>query len=189
MHHTWKLVFPKFPVPWPGHTAVVVFFVISGYVIAHAAAHPNASLRLYAGNRVARLLSVSIPAILLGLFIAPVVGTSMINNSGPMDLSVMEMVARSVLNLFFLGQSWRLDFTLPYNPPFWSPCFEVWYYAIFAAWTYSPKRFMLLTTAAMALLAGPKILLLMPVWLLGVAIYRWTSKMAQGEPLACLLSD
>ena len=187
LHHTWELVFPKFSLPWPGHTAVVVFFVISGYVIAHAAAHPNASLRLYAGNRLARVLSVSIPAILLGLFIAPMAGTSMINNAGPMDLSVTEMVAHSVFNLFFLGQSWGFDFNPPYNPPFWSLCFEVWYYAIFAAWAYSPKRFRLLTTATAALLAGPKILLLMPVWLLGVAIYRWAPKMAQGYALALFM--
>ena len=187
LHHTWELVFPKFPLPWPGHTAVVVFFVISGYVIAHAAAHPNASLRLYAGNRLARVLSVSIPAILLGLFIAPMAGTSMINNAGPMDLSILDMVANSVFSLFFLGQSWGFDFNPPYNPPFWSLCFEVWYYVIFAAWTYSSKRFRLLATVITMLLAGPKILLLMPVWLLGVAIYRWAPKMPQSYALALFM--
>lgn len=36
LHHTWPLLFPDFPLPWPGHSAVVVFFVLSGYVIAHA---------------------------------------------------------------------------------------------------------------------------------------------------------
>jgi hypothetical protein len=40
-----------------------------------------------------------------------------------------------------------------------------------------------------ALLAGPKILLLMPVWLLGVAIYRWVPKMAKGYVLALFVTS
>ena len=36
LFHLWPQWFPGFPLPWPGHAAVIVFFVLSGFVIAHA---------------------------------------------------------------------------------------------------------------------------------------------------------
>lgn len=185
LHHTWELVFPTFPLPWPGHAAVVVFFVISGFVIAHATAHPQCDFQSYTGSRVARILSVSVPAILLGVLISPWAGLAPIPNSGPMAMGASELIWRTLVNLLFIGQSWGMDVTPPYNPPFWSLCFEVWYYAIFAAWTYAPRQIRVLLTLLLCVMAGPKILLLMPVWLLGIAIYRW--RPAMGQPAALVL--
>jgi peptidoglycan/LPS O-acetylase OafA/YrhL len=77
----------------------------------------------------------------------------------------------------FVGQAWFLDSTPPLNGPFWSLNYEAWYYAIFGAWTYLPRRTRALVATMLAILAGPKILLLMPCWLLGVLVYwnigRW----------------
>lgn len=164
LHHTWPLVFPQLPLPWPGHSAVVVFFVLSGYVITHAS-RPELGVRLYAQHRAARILPVSLAAILLSICISPIVGTTPIPYSGPMEFNALN----ALLNAVFLGQSW-VDIAPPFNPPFWSLNYEVWYYIIFGAWIYAPNR---LIAVAAAVLAGPHILLLLPVWLLGVALYRW----------------
>src|SRR3954468_17403598 len=46
-------------------TAVIVFFVLSGYVIAHVLATRENTLTEFATSRLARLYSVAIPALLL----------------------------------------------------------------------------------------------------------------------------
>src|SRR5438270_9524015 len=48
-----------------GHDAVILFFVLSGYVIAWVAERREPDLRAYAVNRLSRLYSVVVPAILL----------------------------------------------------------------------------------------------------------------------------
>jgi hypothetical protein len=45
----------------------------------------------------------------------------------------------------------------------------VWYYILFGLWCYRRSRVLLL---ACAVLAGPRVLLLLPVWLLGVWLQR-----------------
>jgi peptidoglycan/LPS O-acetylase OafA/YrhL len=170
LHHTWPLVFPQFPLPWPGHSAVVVFFVLSGYVITHAS-HLDLGIRLYAQHRAARVLPVSLAAILLSVCISPIVGNTPVPYSGPMEFNVLN----ALLNAVFLGQSW-IDVAPPFNPPFWSLNYEVWYYIIFGAWIYAPSR---LIAVAAAVLAGPHILLLLPVWLLGVVLYKWMPTLDQ----------
>lgn len=70
LHHTWPIVFPSFPLPWPGHSAIVTFFVLSGYVIAHSA-RPEVGLRAYAYNRIARILPVTLAAMMLSVAISP----------------------------------------------------------------------------------------------------------------------
>ncbi len=48
-----------------GNDAVMVFFVLSGYVIAYTAATRDHELGTYTVNRLARLYSVALPAVLL----------------------------------------------------------------------------------------------------------------------------
>ena len=58
------------------------------------------------------------------------------------------------------------------EPAFWSLCYEVWYYAIFAGFYYPKSRLSKCGWGfAIATLAGPKILLFMPCWLLGALLY------------------
>ncbi len=64
LSHTWPVLFPAHPLPWPGHQAVVVFFVLSGFVICHAA-RPGLTLSEYALHRCARIWSVAPPALIL----------------------------------------------------------------------------------------------------------------------------
>jgi peptidoglycan/LPS O-acetylase OafA/YrhL len=183
LSHTWSLVFPDFPVPWPGHSAVVIFFVLSGYVIGHVSDRPGTTARVYARHRAARILSVSLPALLLAIAIAPFVGTHPIHAAGDLSMDGATFWRSIWINMFFLGQVWTNNIFPPYNVPFWSLTYEVWYYAIFGAWKFGGSKRVLLTLIVAAM-AGPLILLMMPVWLLGVALSRRMPRLSQGQALA-----
>jgi peptidoglycan/LPS O-acetylase OafA/YrhL len=62
-----------------------------------------------------------------------------------------------------------------FNVPYWSLNYEAWYYALFGIAVFLRGRARAASLAAVALIAGPKILLLLPVWLMGVAAWRWRS--------------
>lgn len=174
LSHVWTMVLPQMPLPWPGHAAVVVFFVLSGFVIAHAA-RPELGLRSYARHRIARIYPVALSAALLAVAIAAMVPTNGLHYVGSRGTDVQDIV----VNLLFLGQSWG-DVGLPYDAPFWSLNYEVWYYVLFGIALYRPNRWLLLGAA---LIAGPKILLLLPVWLLGVLLYKKAPPLSRGLAL------
>jgi peptidoglycan/LPS O-acetylase OafA/YrhL len=187
LYHLWPQWFPGFPLPWPGHAAVIVFFVLSGYMIAHAAHQPGVDLRTYAQHRAARILSVALPALLLSVLIAPFAGSEPIHSSGPMDLSPAAFWGRIAASLLFIAQSWNLTLAPPYNQPYWSLCYEVWYYVMYGAWLFAPRRWRWPALLLAALCAGPKILLLAPVWLMGVATWRWRKRVPEGAALLLFL--
>lgn len=162
LSHLWTLSVPGHPLPWPGHAAVVIFFVLSGYVISHAA-RPELGLRGYLHHRFARIYPVVLCAALLTIVLA-VAGVPALQYAGTRGTDALDVA----LNVTFLAQTWA-NVALPYNGPFWSLNYEVWYYILFGIWCYHPSRLLLLCAA---LLAGPKILLLLPVWLLGVWLQR-----------------
>jgi peptidoglycan/LPS O-acetylase OafA/YrhL len=172
-----------------GRTAVLVFFVLSGYVIAWVTEARERTIEDYALSRVARLYSVIIPAFIvtaaldyLGQAIDP-------RLYGPeWGHSMAHPAVGYALSAVFLGESWNLSALPGFNVPFWSLNYEAWYYVLFAvAWFLRGWR----RTAAMglaALLAGPKILFLLPVWLMGVAAWRYRAALPKrlGGPLVAL---
>ncbi len=152
-----------------GHDAVVVFFVLSGCVIAYSVKTRDRDLETYAISRLARMWSVVIPALCLTIaldFLGSDIGRQ---TGGPLDHSFLTILA----NAIFVNQLWFLNLVPGSNSPFWSLGFEVWYYILFAAFTFPTGKRRLFWIAVMALIAGPKILLMLPIWLLGVAVYRW----------------
>ena len=169
---------------WPsfayGHTAVLVFFVLSGFVIAWVTETRERSLGEYVLSRAARLYSVIIPAFII---------TAVVNHLGEaVDPQLYAEVRSGVtshpvldyaLSAVFLGQSWTLDLLPGSNVPFWSLDYEVWYYVIFAVGVFLHGRYRIAALGAAALLAGPKILVLLPVWLMGVAAWRWRASVAE----------
>lgn len=155
LHHT----FLQFaPLEFPGHEAVVIFFVLSGYVITHTTSRPGMTLSTYLQHRIARIVPVAWAALLLGLIL------SMAKGELPL--------AATLTNMFFLGQSGLGWTEAPLNVAFWSLNYEVWYYLIFAAWIFSAPRYRMVLTGLAMLIAGPKIVLLFPIWLMGVWLYR-----------------
>ena len=164
LYHTWTIFYPDSPIKWPGHEAVVIFFVLSGFVIAHATDRPSVTWRVYLQHRAARILPVAYAALLLSVVMAFVV---------PPGGAMFELVWKPlVANLAFLAQSAHVNLGPVYNAPMWSLNYEVWYYIIFGLWLYAPANRRLLFVALACLVAGPRILLLMPVWLFGVCLYH-----------------
>ena len=166
-----------------------MFFVLSGVVIAHAANRPGLTLGEYTNHRAARIWSVAIPALLLSAF-----AWAFNAGVGPWDAEasapgVVDGVARLAANGLFVAQLWWLDLPPPLNGPFWSLNYEVWYYALFAVWTFAQGRARTVLLFMVAALAGPKILLLLPIWVLGAALYWHRPVVGERTALALLLAS
>ena len=170
-----------------GRIAVLVFFVLSGFIIAWVIETRERSLEDYALSRAARLYSVIIPAFVItaaldyfGRAIDPKLYGLIWSRSGE------HPILGFALSTVFLGQSWALDVLPGLNVPFWSLNYEAWYYILFGAIMFLQGRHRIAAVGVAALLAGPKILVLLPVWLMGVAVWRWRAALPRhfGGPLA-----
>jgi peptidoglycan/LPS O-acetylase OafA/YrhL len=163
------------PAPLPlaefGHSAVVVFFVLSGYVIAYVAEGRERDGIDYAAARISRIVPLALVSVLaalaadhLGRQLAPALYQVI-----PAD----RVLLRLALSAAFLNETWWLS-VMPFsNVPYWSLCYEVVYYLLFGIALHAPPGWRGPALALVALLAGPKILLLLPCWLLGVAACRY----------------
>lgn len=150
-----------------GSDFVIVFFVLSGVVIAHTTRVKDKSLGSYAAARLSRLYSVAIPAILLSyaalVIIASYPGAS---------IAAPDIASEVFAALTFTNYAWFGETRLPTNGPYWSVAYEFWYYALFGAWTFLQGRARLFSLVAIVLIVGVQVLLLFPCWLLGVYVYR-----------------
>jgi peptidoglycan/LPS O-acetylase OafA/YrhL len=153
--------------PQNGHGYVTVFFVISGYVISMVAEQKSASS--FAIDRSVRIGIVAIPALLLSLLLSIWMPDI---SGGSYALAAEHPIPTLLLNAAFVSQSWNLDWSPFLNGPYWSLAYEVNYYVIFAMFTYAPRHLRWWLVFAASLVAGPKILLLFPCWLMGAAAYK-----------------
>jgi len=164
-----KLYAGYFPdIPLAQHYAVVVFFVLSGLVITASALHRPTTFARFAIARMARILPVSLAALAFAT-LAFVVVTALGGSAQHTDTYGELTLRGTLLPLLFLSESpWGAGPV--WNPPYWSLCYEVWYYALFGAAVFlrGPRRIGALVL--FALLAGPRILLMLPVWLVGVTL-------------------
>ncbi len=156
--------------PREGHHAVIVFFVLSGFVIAHTQARKQSGLRGYAVDRASRLYSVVLP-ILLGSFLVDAIGAWF----DPQAYAGYYTLAKPWLyipfHLAFMGETWTWREVPSSIPQYWSLAYEAWYYAIFAVLIfYRGARRIVLLLLIFAML-GPQHLVLWPVWLAGVALF------------------
>ena len=159
-------------VPDFGREAVIAFFVLSGFVIAYSAEHKNRTLADYAVARAARLYSVVLPVLLLAFLLAPLVAGI---THTPLDEAYQfhKPWAYLPFHLLFLGDAWGFTERPPWLLPYWSLDYEAWYYVLFGAACYLRGRRRTLALAAVLALVGPRLWLLLPVWLSGVLLYRW----------------
>jgi peptidoglycan/LPS O-acetylase OafA/YrhL len=164
-----------------GHSAVIVFFVLSGFVIQFAAEVKEHTLYDFSVARLARLYSVVLPAILLT---AACDAIGLHHNPAVYDLTrYHEIWWRMLGSLFFLTQSWG-RVTLLSNDAYWSLPYEFWYYVIFAAATFLKGWKRLVVLAVSGAIAGPAILLLGPIWAAGAMTYRLAKHVTLEKPMA-----
>jgi len=163
------LIAEKLPF-WDGHAAVIVFFVLSGFVIAFVTSTKEKTLEAYAASRVARLYSLSLIAIVLTPILDEV-GRSlwpMIYEQSPHDHVLVRMLTSGL----FAGEAWWQSMMTFSDQPFWSLNYEAWYYAAFGIILFAPARIRAALLILGALALGPKVLLLAPCWAVGVWLYR-----------------
>ena len=131
-----------------GREAVDVFFVLSGFVIGHAA--QGRTLRDYMLSRLARVYSVALPAVVLTF--------------------VLDGIGRSVLPALSHGfcNIWGAEVSPGSDIPYWSLGFEAWYYLAFGLLVFLPRRWGWVGAVGAMVVAGPGIAVLFPLWLLGV---------------------
>ncbi len=167
--------------------AVMVFFVLSGFVIAYVANTKENKISKYFINRFARLYSVVIPALIFTV-IFDFLGSQIAYQ--PYDTwryQTDQPFIRFFANLFFVNQLWFTSIRPFSNSPFWSIGYEFWYYVLFALVFYLKKPIKWILVILVCLFIGPKILILMPVWLMGVVVYKIVSLNKLSESLGWVL--
>ncbi len=174
-----------------GRQSVMVFFVLSGFLITTSIAKKHAagtwSLREYAIDRASRLYVVLIPGLLLGL-LWDQSGRMLFSSSGLYShplISFGTIIAQDQLNLkTFLGNLLFLQTircaTFGSNGPLWSLANEFWYYVLFPlmliaafAWRKRSLRIAIPATAlafGVAAFVGSGILSGFLIWLAGSAL-------------------
>lgn len=171
-HFNVRFLYPeKLPLAEFAHSAVTVFFVLSGYVVAFVADQRENSPVKYAASRASRIYSVSILAILITP-LADVIGRATmpeIYAIVPYDYPLVRIAA----GLVFLAEIWDISIMMFSNLPYWSLNYEVWYYVIFGVYCFAKPSRRWVIIGLICLILGPKIVLMLPCWLAGVLAYRW----------------
>ena len=156
-----------------GPQAVMVFFVLSGFVITYVTDTRTPSTRRFITDRAARIYSVALPALLvtciadkIGMTLDPQLYYCCIDYGNPiLDIAVSSL---------FLNEIWFYGLQPFSNGPSWSISYEVAYYVLFAVLLFAPTRWRFPMAGLTCLVIGPPILLLAPVWFIGVGAYYIT---------------
>lgn len=153
-----------------GHSSVIVFFVLSGFVIAYITDTKERFWVTYSASRLSRVYSVAVPALILTVLLDSI-GRQLY--PGSYDYPFDQFVVRLASSLLMLNEVWFASITTFSNVPYWSICYELWYYVVFGVLTFLPGRVAWWTAGGLLLGLGPKIIMLAPIWGAGVVLYRW----------------
>jgi peptidoglycan/LPS O-acetylase OafA/YrhL len=176
-HYTGGLFWQSQPY---GDEAVDVFFVLSGFVIGYVTAEREATARLYGIARLSRIYSVALPA-LIATFSLDALGRAIRPELyGKWWGYVSDgRIVQFISNLVFCNRLWWLRIGEGSNLSYWSLNYEVWYYTIFGLAIFGGSwRFAWVVIAT--IVAGPCIISLFPLWLLGVYCYRLCARATIG---------
>jgi peptidoglycan/LPS O-acetylase OafA/YrhL len=164
-----------------GVQAVDVFFVLSGFVIAHVSGSRERDPHSYFVSRAARIYSVAIPAIILTAILDSIgMNENPTAYAGPFQPITLGVLARCVS---FLNEQWSTHRFPGSDSPYWSLGFEVWYYVAFGVWIFLPHPWRWIAIFAVLTFIGPKVAFLFPLWLMGVCVYRICGKPITIQPL------
>jgi peptidoglycan/LPS O-acetylase OafA/YrhL len=168
-----------------GHEAVIVFFVVSGYLVGGINLsrwlQHGVTMRDYGAARIARIYTVFLPALVFGAML-DLCGMHWFNGHGLYDgeLSIRSIDPVEpritptifVANLLMLGGVRTV--TLGTNGPLWSLPYEWFYYCLFVcAIAAALKRSILCGVASIVLLAimPMQMIIYSLIWMIGVATY------------------
>ena len=169
-------------------TAVIVFFVLSGFVIAHVLATRENTPLEFAASRFARLYSVLLPALIL------VAGTNYLETLKYPH--AFDAYGDRVAVFFDYVRTWLLVSNFWFSPgadvggasaPFWSLSLEVAYYVGIALFVFARGRTRFFALAALCLAAGPTMVLLAPTWLIGYGAYHLTQRRHMTPGIAAIV--
>jgi peptidoglycan/LPS O-acetylase OafA/YrhL len=148
---------------------------MSRYVIGFVTSEKEKNLTDYAIARISRLWSIVIPALLLtaicdyiGLQVNP---NLYLNSTWPYPEG--SQFLHYFLSFFLVQNFWDLDLNPGINGPFWSLTYEWIYYILFGIFYFFKSNVKWIFIVGIALISGPSIILLFPVWLLGYALFKW----------------
>lgn len=175
-----------------GHAAVMIFFVISGYLVGGLTItrFPKCGFDLarFAAHRVSRIYTVLIPALVLGGLL-DLIGLRFLNqdaiyNAGATSpIASLQFVVADNLNIWtFIGNIFMLQtldgrviHVFGSNGPLWSLAYEWWYYCLFAAVMVAATRRHVATRVVGAVVfvvlvtnLPREIIVLAPIWLMGI---------------------
>jgi len=153
-----------------GHSSVIVFFVLSGFVIAYVASTKETEFARFAASRISRVFSVAVPAILFTVLL-DTFGRRLypeIYSAYPYD----QFILRALGSVLMANEVWFVSITSFSNVPYWSISYEWWYYVSFALVTFLPRKTGGMLMLGLMFLIGPKLILLAPIWWLGVLLYH-----------------
>ncbi len=162
-------------------------------MIAYVAAEREFSLPEFAISRIARVYSVVIPALaltiavdVLFMHVAPRVDPHALLASIPF-YQYHGFPKYLVMDLFFGNNLWGLGETAFSNSVYWSMCFEVYYYLIFAITYYLTGKWRIALLIMVLVIVGPWAFLRFHLWAFGCLIYwlhrNWTMPVAAARIL------
>ena len=158
-----------------GHEAVVVFFLMSGFVIAYVVYDKGESPLRYTANRLARMYSVALPALLLSIAVYYIGLTVAPEAIASAQSKMQEPVETALRAVTFTNQSWSAYSTFA-NQPYWSMGYEVWYYILFGVAIFMQGWARLIAAGGCMLIMGPSIMLYLPIWWAGVWCFQYREK-------------
>lgn len=173
-----------------GHQAVVVFFVVSGFLVGGSLLNKIDSGRVdlvdYSINRFSRLYVVLVPALLFTMAVGFILShldlpwqDSLNNNGHYPKLREVETDLITLLGNFFNLQTIYVS-EYGYNLPLWSLAYEFWYYVAFplSLILFSPfynakeKASAVVCLVLLCLLVSYHIILYFLMWLVGALASR-----------------
>lgn len=154
-----------------GSDAVVVFFVLSGFVISFAALEKDKTARRFVFSRLTRLFSVAIPALLLALILDQAG-----QHIDPGFYQPPYYVSQNWGDYWLRGLTFSSEWTgqgmrLGSNGPYWSLSYEAAYYLLFAMVLFLRGAVRCVALALTVFIVGLKVMLLLPAWAMGVGLY------------------
>jgi peptidoglycan/LPS O-acetylase OafA/YrhL len=161
-----------------GQDGVLLFFVLSGFIIGYVVDTREGEWRSYASARGGRIYSVLIPAICLTVLLIYVGAAIRPVPAHPLPGYISGVDAATILrSLTLTNEVWQTTTPDGFVHPIWSLGFEVPYYLMFGLAVFARGAWKIILPLAALAVFGPRVALMFPAWLLGLVCwklsYRW----------------